>query len=126
MQKAIVILLAIVCFCVPVLVTVASYSLDGMTPAGGDVRPHDLHGKVLFFSASWCPACRRADPSYQELRNAGYPISKVDVDSNPSLAQKYGISSIPQFVYVVDGAEKRRVSGAVSASRIKRLYTGGW
>lgn len=125
MQKAIVIIVAMLSFAAPVVVTFVSYSSDGFSPSE-DVRPRDLPGKILFFSASWCPACRHADPTYQELRNAGYPIRKIDVDSNQSLAQKYGIHSIPQFVYVVDGTEKRRVSGSASASRLKRMYSGGW
>ncbi|MEW4451810.1 thioredoxin family protein [Bremerella sp. JC817] len=124
MQKAVVVGVAILCFIAPVILTVASYS--GGPVDDPNVQPRDLPGKILFFSANWCPACRHADPAYQELRNAGYPIRKVDVDSNPTLAQQYGISSIPQFVYVVDGMEKRRISGSTSASRLKRMYRGGW
>ncbi|RCS46025.1 thioredoxin [Bremerella cremea] len=125
MQKLIVALVALACFATPVLLTVASYTSQDFSP-NEDVSPRNLHGKVLFFSANWCPACRHADPVYQELRNAGYPISKVDVDSNPTLAEKYGIRSIPQFIYVVDGHEKSRISGGASANRIKRLFQGGW
>lgn len=125
MQKAIVAVIALMCFAVPVLLTVASYSTGSFEPPD-DVPPRDLPGKVLFFSANWCPACKHADPAYQELRNAGYPIRKVDVDSNPSLAQEYGIRSIPQFVYVVNGKEKRRIGGSASAARLKRIYRGGW
>lgn len=125
MQKAIVVIVAMLSFAAPVVLTFATYSSGGFSPAE-DVEPRDLPGKILFFSANWCPACRHADPTYQELRNAGYPIRKVDVDSNPSLAQKYGIRSIPQFVYVDNGVEKRRVSGSASASRLKRMYRGGW
>lgn len=125
MQKAIVVILAMLSFAAPVVLTLVSYSSSEVSPAD-DVKPRDLPGKILFFSASWCPACRHADPTYQELRNAGYPIRKIDVDSNQSLAQKYDIHSIPQFVYVVDGSEKRRVSGSASAGRLKRMYRGGW
>lgn len=125
MQKAIVVIVAMLSFAAPVVLTLATYSSGGFSPAE-DVKPRDLPGKILFFSASWCPACRHADPAYQELRNAGYPIRKVDVDSNSSLAQKYGVRSIPQFVYVVNGQEKSRISGGASAGRIKRLYRGGW
>ncbi|MFN3148940.1 thioredoxin family protein [Bremerella sp.] len=125
MQKAIVVIVAMLSFAAPVVLTLATNSSGGFSPAE-DVKPRDLPGKILFFSASWCPACRHADPAYQELRNAGYPIRKVDVDSNSSLAQKYGVRSIPQFVYVVNGQEKSRISGGASAGRIKRLYRGGW
>lgn len=125
MQKSIVVMVAMLSFAAPVVLTFATYSSGGFSPAE-DVAPRDLPGKILFFSAGWCPACRRAEPAYQELRNAGYPIRKVNVDSNSTLAQKYGIRSIPQFVYVVNGEEKRRVSGSASASRLKRMYRGGW
>lgn len=124
MPKPLVLLVALASFAAPVLLTLVSYSTS-IEPQP-QVRPSQNRGKVLFFSASWCGACRHADPAYQELRNAGYPIRKVDVDSNPSLAQQYGIRSIPQFVYVVDGQEKRRLSGAASPDRIKRLYKSGW
>jgi len=126
MPKPVVVLVALFCFATPVLMTVVGYSIPSIEESSSETRPSQLPGKVLFFSASWCGACQRAQPTYLELRNAGYPISKVDVDSNQSLAQKYGIRSIPQFVYVKNGKEIRRVSGAASAGRVKRLYRGGW
>lgn len=124
MPKPLVLLVALASFAAPVLLTLATYSVPA-SPAQ-NVRPSEHSGKILFFSASWCGACRHADPAYQELRNAGYPIRKVDVDAHRSLAQEYGIRSIPQFVYVVDGKEQRRLRGAASAERIKRLYGSGW
>jgi len=120
MPKPVVILIALICFAAPVFVTVVSHGLP--TQPEEKIAPSDLRGKVLFFSASWCGACTRSQPAYEKLRNAGYPIRKVDVDSNPTLSQKYGIRSIPQFVYVVDGQEVRRMGGTSSPDRLKRIY----
>ncbi len=75
-------------------------------------------GEVLDFSATWCGPCQRMAPIVAKLERAGYPIRSVDVDSNRALAQKYGISSIPAFVLVVDGKEVTRVVGAVSEQQL--------
>jgi len=75
-------------------------------------------GEVLDFSATWCGPCQRMAPIVSKLERAGYPIRKVDVDSNRALARKYGISSIPAFVLVVDGEEVTRVTGAIPERRL--------
>ncbi len=75
-------------------------------------------GEVLDFSASWCGPCQQMAPLVSKLERQGYPIRKVDVDTNRALAQKYGISSIPAFVLVVDGKEVTRVVGAVSEQQL--------
>lgn len=124
MPKPLVALIALACFAAPILLTLVSYETGGSHQE--NLRPGQLPGEVLYFTAPWCGACRAAAPAYEELRGAGYPIRKINVDSNPSLAQQYGIRSIPQFVYIKDGREVRRVGGVASAERIKKLYRGGW
>lgn len=75
-------------------------------------------GEVLDFSATWCGPCQQMAPIVSKLERQGYPIRKVDVDTNRALAQKYGISSIPAFVLVVDGKEVTRIVGAVSEQQL--------
>lgn len=75
-------------------------------------------GEVLDFSATWCGPCQQMAPIVSKLERQGYPIRKVDVDTNKALAQKFGISSIPAFVLVVDGKEVTRVVGAVSEQQL--------
>ncbi len=56
------------------------------------------------------------------LRDEGYDIRTVDVRDHVGLVQKYGIRAVPTFVYVIDGKEVRRNLGAVSESKMKRMF----
>ena len=78
-------------------------------------------GEVLFFNASWCGPCRQMKPIVTQLRRQGYRLRDVDVDKNRGLAQKYGISGIPTFVFVKNGSEVHRFSGGTSADHLRKL-----
>lgn len=59
--------------------------------------------KALFFTADWCPTCKRLKPFIDKLKET-YDIEYVNIEENPGLAEAYDISSIPQVI--VDTAEK--------------------
>ncbi len=63
---------------------------------------------VIDFWAEWCGPCRMVGPVVEELANdykdqAQILIGKVDVDSNPAVAMKYGIRSIPTILFLKNG-----------------------
>lgn len=64
--------------------------------------------RVLFFHASWCPNCRRAEKDIKQ-NLAEIPedvvIFKTDYDSERTLKRKYGITYQHTFVYVDDEGE---------------------
>jgi thioredoxin-like negative regulator of GroEL len=78
-------------------------------------------GEVLFFNASWCGPCRQMKPIVTTMRREGFHMRDIDVDRNKSLAEKYGISSIPTFVFVENGSEVYRFSGGTSADNLRKL-----
>jgi len=78
-------------------------------------------GEVLFFNASWCGPCRHMKPIVAQLRRQGYHIRDINVDKNQKLAQKYGVSGIPTFVFTINGSEVHRFSGGTSADKLKSL-----
>ncbi|TDA33094.1 MAG: thioredoxin [Hadesarchaea archaeon] len=83
---------------------------------------------VVDFWAAWCPPCRLLSPVVEELakKYAGRVVfGKLNVDENPSVAQRFGIMSIPTLLYFKEGKLVDETVGALPASvieeRIKRL-----
>lgn len=77
-------------------------------------------GSVLIdFYADWCGPCHAVAPVLDKLSiDSGIPVVKVDIDTNRAEADLYSISSIPTIVYVVDGQEQSRVTGALPLSAL--------
>ncbi|HEX5444853.1 MAG TPA: thioredoxin family protein [Pirellulales bacterium] len=78
-------------------------------------------GEVLFFNATWCGPCRQMKPIVTNLRRQGYHLRDVDVDRNRDLAVKYGIRSVPTFVFLENGDEVSRCSGGMSPEHLRSL-----
>jgi thiol-disulfide isomerase/thioredoxin len=81
--------------------------------------------ELLDFHASWCAPCRSMESTVTDLERAGYPVRRVDVDKERSLAAQYKVESIPCFVLVVGGREVGRVTGASRRSELLALYAKG-
>ena len=74
---------------------------------------------VLDFWAEWCGPCRRVGPIVSELAEEykdKVVVGKVDVDSNPDVAMKYGIRNIPTILFFKDGEVADKQVGAVPKS----------
>ena len=81
----------------------------------------DQNNILLDFSAKWCGPCQQMSPIVSELERQGYPIRQVDIDEEKSLAQKYGVESIPCFVLIANGREINRITGKTTESQLKSL-----
>ena len=66
--------------------------------------------KLLYFSASWCGPCRQLGPIMEEVAQQA-TVQKVDVDTQPELAQQYGIRNVPTVVLTSNGIEVIRKVG---------------
>lgn len=61
---------------------------------------------IVDFSAGWCGPCKMLEPVLEEVSEELSDVAafyNVDVDSNPELAIKYGIASIPALLVLKDG-----------------------
>ena len=55
--------------------------------------------KILYFTASWCPPCKKIAPIFEKFSHefAKVTFVKIDIDDFRELAEEYKISSVPTF-----------------------------
>lgn len=78
---------------------------------------------LVDFWAAWCGPCRMVAPEMEKLareRGERVLVAKVDTEALPTIAQRFNIRSIPTMILFRNGAEARRLSGAMPAAEISR------
>jgi thioredoxin len=75
---------------------------------------------VLYFTADWCGPCKKVRPVVEELnRDQSYAkFQVIDVDSEQELARKFEVKSIPTFIFIRDGIEINRLTGAQTREKL--------
>ena len=79
---------------------------------------------LVDFWATWCPPCRMIAPFVEEAAElfAGRArVGKLDVDQNPAVADRYGITGIPTLLVFKDGQVVEQRVGALPKAEILRL-----
>jgi thioredoxin 1 len=70
---------------------------------------------IVDFWAPWCGPCRQVSPIVEQIaamREGAYKVVKVNIDEEPTLAQRYDVKSIPLIGLFRNGRLERASLGA--------------
>ncbi len=87
-------------------------------------RSHELP-VVVDFWAEWCAPCRMLGPAIEQevSKRAGQiELAKLNVDTEPVIAGRYGVQSIPTVAVFRDGEPVTGFIGAYPAATIGKFF----
>jgi putative thioredoxin len=78
---------------------------------------------VIDFWAEWCAPCKQLSPVLEKLAveyGGAWVLAKVDVDSNPRLAQMFRVQGIPMVYAVIGGQPVDAFTGVVPEAQLRQ------
>ena len=81
--------------------------------------------KIKYFSATWCFPCKAMQLTiesvikhYETSNDVELTVNKIDVDENVTESLSWEITNVPTLIFIVEGNEVKRISGAKPKSEI--------
>ncbi|MBR6694999.1 MAG: thioredoxin [Oscillospiraceae bacterium] len=80
---------------------------------------------LIDFWATWCGPCKMIAPIIEEIAEEfsdEVKVCKVNIDDEPSLATKFGITSIPTLLVIKNGEVVKTSVGYIPKEKIIELF----
>ena len=81
---------------------------------------------LVDFKADWCQPCKMMAPILKQVKQNfkdQIKIIKIDIDQNPSIAQKYAVRGVPTLILFKEGVSVWRQSGVLQANQINTIIS---
>ncbi len=82
-------------------------------------------GTVLVdFHAEWCGPCKMQSnilDALEDKHGSAFTICRLDVDTEPSIAGRYGIHAVPTCIVFREGQELARAQGVQTIEQLEKL-----
>jgi thioredoxin 1 len=78
---------------------------------------------VIDVSATWCGPCQQMKPIFEQTAQAmgeSYKFAELNVDDARDIAIKYGVTSVPTFIFIKDGEIKGKERGFMPQEDLKK------
>ena len=79
---------------------------------------------LVDFYADWCGPCKMMGPIVEAMASAfdgKLKVGKMNVDDSQETAAKYGVMSIPTFIFFKNGEKIQQSVGAVSSAEFEQV-----
>ena len=98
-------------------------AIDEITGIGAldEVILAEDRGVVIDFWGTWCQPCRSLRPHLEQLadeHSSDWRFVAVHAENNAELVERFGVQSTPTLVYVKQGHEVHRSTGAITPSGV--------
>lgn len=79
--------------------------------------------KAIKFEASWCQPCKMYTPVWESVKQdyTDWEWETVDINKDAETTEKYGITSIPTTIILVNGEEVERRGGIINKPDLKGI-----
>ena len=80
---------------------------------------------LIDFWATWCGPCKMIAPFVEQIAEEfsdEVKVCKVNIDDEPSLATKFGITSIPTLLVIKNGEVVKTSVGYIPKEKIIELF----
>lgn len=77
---------------------------------------------LVDFYATWCPPCNAIAPTVDKIEKEYQDkalVAKVNVSESSDLADRFGITAIPTFIFFKDGQVVKKTMGIMNEKLFK-------